>query len=142
MLFWLFLAIVLCAGFTRLCYTRPSNKPMEDLFDRGTFFYCFCKYRNLYLYVALLWMFVQSVSLSAFIVILGDFCEAKFIRGTSLIFPIVIWSYVTPFFNWRQKDEWNSLEGSWTPYPVGKAIAIRHNGEKENDAFNKTLICD
>ena len=87
-------------------------------------------------------MFVQSVSLSAFIVILGDFCEAKFIRGTSLIFPIVIWSYVTPFFNWRQKDEWSSLEGSWTPYPVGKAIAIRHNGEKENDAFNKTLICD
>ena len=82
-------------GFTRLRYTRPSNKLLEGLFDPGTFFYCFRKYRETYVYVALPWMFVRSVYLSDFLVILGDFCEAKFIRSTSLIFPIVISSYVT-----------------------------------------------
>ena len=44
-----------------------------------------------------------SGSLAAFIIILGYFCEYKFIRGTSLIFPTVIWSYVTPCLNWRWK---------------------------------------
>ena len=103
--FHLYHFLIARVGFTRLRYTRPSNKLLEGLFDPGTFFYCFRKYREIYVYVALLWMFVWSVYLSAFLVILGDFCEAKFIRITSLIFPIVIWSYVTPFPNWRQKDK-------------------------------------
>ena len=42
-------------------------------------------------------MFLRGGFLSAFIVILGDFCEVKFIRCTSLIFSTVIWSYVTPY---------------------------------------------
>ena len=48
-------------------------------------------------YVALLRMFVRSEFLSAFILILGDFSKAKFIRDTSLIFSIVIGSYVTHY---------------------------------------------
>ena len=71
-------------------------------------------------------MFVRSRFLSAFIVILGNRCEAKFIRGTSLIFSTVIWSYITPFLNWRQKDKWNKLEGSWTPYTIKLLICIKH----------------
>ena len=31
----------------------------------------------------------------------------------SLIFFTDIWSYVTPFRNWSQNDEWNSLDSSW-----------------------------
>ena len=42
-------------------------------------------------------MFLRGGFLSAFIVILEDFCEVKFIRCTSLIFSTVIWSYVTPY---------------------------------------------
>ena len=56
--------------------------------------------------------------------------EAKFNRGISLIISTVIWSYVTPFFKWRQKDEWNSLEDSRAPFPVEKTIAIRLMGKK------------
>ena len=70
------------------------------------------------------------------------FVKTKFIRGTSVIFSTVIWSYVTPFLNWRQNDEWNSLEDSRLPCALGKAITIRHNGQKDNNAFNKTLICN
>ena len=87
-------------------------------------------------------MFVQSGFLSAFIVILGDFCKAKFIRGTSLIFCTVFSSYLMPFLNWHQKRKRNSLEDSQAPYAIEKAIAIRHNEQKENNAFNKTLIWD
>ena len=46
----------------------------------------------------------------------NDFPKVKFIWGTSLIFSTVIWSYGTPFLNWRQKDEWNSLGGSQVLY--------------------------
>ena len=77
-----------------------------------------------------------------FILILGEFCEAKIIRGTSLISSTVIWSYVTLFLNWRQKEEWNSLGGSRAWYIFAKAIAIRHNEQRENNAFNTTWICD
>ena len=55
-------------------------------------------------------------------------------------FSTVIWSYVTPFLHWPQKDKWNSLQGIWVPYAIGKAIKIRHSGQKENNTFNKTLI--
>ena len=80
-------------------------------------------------------IFIRSEYLSALIKILGDFCKAKFIWGISLIFSIVIWSLVTSFFTWHQKDEWNSLENSWAPYAIGKAFAIRHNGQKEKKNF-------
>ena len=87
-------------------------------------------------------MFVWSAFLSVFIVILGDFSEAKFIRGISLIFSSVIWFYVPQFINWCQKDKWNSLEGSQASYTIGKAIAMHHNGRKENNTFNKLLLYD
>ena len=54
----------------------------------------------------------------SFIVILLDFSEPKFIRGTSVIAILL------------------------SRYMIAKAIAIRHNRQKENIAFNKTLICD
>ena len=41
------------------------------------------------------------------------------------------------FLNWSQKDEWNSLEGSRAPYIIEKAISIRHNEQKEKNAFKK-----
>ena len=41
------------------------------------------------LYIALLQKFVRSGSLSAFIVMLGQFCNVKFTRGTSLTFSSV-----------------------------------------------------
>ena len=49
----------------------------------------------------------------------------------------LILSHVTPFPYWRQIDKWNSLEGSRALHAIGKAIAIQHNGGKENNAFNK-----
>ena len=98
--------------------------------------------RTLYVYIALLQIFVRSGFLSVFTLILGDFCEVKFFRGTLLIFSTVIWSYVMPFLNWRQKDEWNNLKGGRALYVIWKAIAIRHNGQKKKNAFNKTLICN
>ena len=87
--------------------------------------------RTLYVYIALLQIFVRSGFLSVFTLILGDFCEVKFFRGTLLIFSTVIWSYVMPFLNWRQKDEWNNLKGGRALYVIWKAIAIRHNGQKK-----------
>ena len=74
--------------------------------------------------------------------ILGDFCRAKFIWGTSLIFSTFISSDVTPFLNQHQKHEWNSLEDSQVPNPIEKAISVCHNEQKENNVFNKALIYD
>ena len=42
-----------------------------------------------------------------------------------MIFSTVIWSYVTSFLNWHQKDKWNSLQGSRALHNIGKAIAIK-----------------
>ena len=67
------------------------------------------------LYVAVLRIFFWNGFLSAFMVIVGDFWEARFIWGTSLNFSTVIWSYVT---SWKT----NEIEAVGTRTLLGKLL--------------------